>query len=133
MANNPGADPSDDFLEQILGFSTYEVADNNLVGNDAASLAGAPTSMMLQLRLGDGSKSGTENNTTVDLCRATPSHRQCLRVFVGGDLRRAMNSWLFVEEFAPKIQQVIDWDAILAAVPSYEDSYIKVPKVLNKE
>ncbi|CAA3010997.1 glutamyl-tRNA(Gln) amidotransferase subunit C, chloroplastic mitochondrial [Olea europaea subsp. europaea] len=74
-----------------------------------------------------------------------------------------------VEEFAPKIQQVIDWfgqlqavdlqnvapairadneeetlrddspeifenrDAILAAVPCYEDSYIKVPKVLNKE
>ncbi|KAL2525590.1 Glutamyl-tRNA(Gln) amidotransferase subunit C [Abeliophyllum distichum] len=74
-----------------------------------------------------------------------------------------------VEEFAPKIRQVIDWfgqlqavdlqnvepairadnedetlredlpeifgnrDSMLAAVPSYEDSYIKVPKVLNKE
>ncbi|PIN00270.1 hypothetical protein CDL12_27223 [Handroanthus impetiginosus] len=74
-----------------------------------------------------------------------------------------------VEEFAPKIRQVVDWfgqlqavdlqsvepairadtegdnlrndvpeifenrDAIIAAVPTYEDSYIKVPKVLNKE
>lgn len=74
-----------------------------------------------------------------------------------------------VEEFEPKIQQVVDWfgqlqavdlesiepsiradtegdnlrndtpeifdnrDAILSAVPTFEDSYIKVPKVLNKE
>ncbi|KAH6790868.1 amidotransferase subunit C [Perilla frutescens var. frutescens] len=74
-----------------------------------------------------------------------------------------------VEEFAPKIRQVVDWfgqlqavdlqsiepairadtegdnlrddvpgvfdnrDAIIAAVPNYEDTYIKVPKVLNKE
>ncbi|KAG8375630.1 hypothetical protein BUALT_Bualt10G0120300 [Buddleja alternifolia] len=74
-----------------------------------------------------------------------------------------------IEEFAPKIRQVVDWfgqlqavdlqsvepairadtesdnlrddvpevfdnrDAIVAAVPTYEDSYIKVPKVLNKE
>ncbi|KAK2982928.1 hypothetical protein RJ640_006342 [Escallonia rubra] len=74
-----------------------------------------------------------------------------------------------VEEFAPKIQQVVDWfgqlqavdlqsiepairadnegdnlrddlphifenrEAMTAAVPSYEDPYIKVPKVLNKE
>ncbi|KAL3644413.1 hypothetical protein CASFOL_012345 [Castilleja foliolosa] len=74
-----------------------------------------------------------------------------------------------VEEFGPKISQVIDWfgqhqavdlqsvepalradtegdnlrddepeifdnrDAIIAAVPIYEDPYIKVPKVLNKE
>ncbi|XP_047939362.1 glutamyl-tRNA(Gln) amidotransferase subunit C, chloroplastic/mitochondrial-like [Salvia hispanica] len=74
-----------------------------------------------------------------------------------------------VEEFAPKIRQVVDWfgqlqavdlqsiepalradtegdnlrddvpqvfdnrDAIIGAVPNYEDSYIKVPKVLNKE
>ncbi|KAL1557329.1 glutamyl-tRNA(Gln) amidotransferase subunit C, chloroplastic/mitochondrial-like [Salvia divinorum] len=74
-----------------------------------------------------------------------------------------------VEEFAPKIRQVVNWfgqlqavdlqsiepalradtegdnlrddvpqvfdnrDAIIAAVPNYEDSYIKVPKVLNKE
>ncbi|XP_051151688.1 glutamyl-tRNA(Gln) amidotransferase subunit C, chloroplastic/mitochondrial [Andrographis paniculata] len=74
-----------------------------------------------------------------------------------------------VEEFAPKIRQVVDWfgqlqdvdlqsvepalradteedslredlpiiftnrDAMIAAVPTYEDSYIKVPKVLNKE
>ncbi|XP_012077343.1 glutamyl-tRNA(Gln) amidotransferase subunit C, chloroplastic/mitochondrial [Jatropha curcas] len=74
-----------------------------------------------------------------------------------------------VEEFAPKIRQVIDWfgqlqavdlnsvepairadsegenlrddipetydkrEAAIAGVPSYEDPYIKVPKVLNKE
>ncbi|GKV09993.1 hypothetical protein SLEP1_g21422 [Rubroshorea leprosula] len=74
-----------------------------------------------------------------------------------------------VEEFAPKIQQVIDWfgqlqvvdldsvepairaeslhenaredipetfenrEAIRTSVPSYDDPYIKVPKVLNKE
>ncbi|KAG6644039.1 hypothetical protein I3843_08G027700 [Carya illinoinensis] len=74
-----------------------------------------------------------------------------------------------VEEFAPKIRQVIDWfgqlqdvdlhsiepairadtegsnlrddvpetfenrEAMIAAVPSFEEQYIKVPKVLNKE
>ncbi|GAV56978.1 Glu-tRNAGln domain-containing protein [Cephalotus follicularis] len=76
-----------------------------------------------------------------------------------------------IEEFAPKIRQVIDWfgqlqavdlnsiepairavadtegdnlrddipetfdnrEAMIAAVPSYETPYIKVPKVLNKE
>ncbi|XP_021277725.1 glutamyl-tRNA(Gln) amidotransferase subunit C, chloroplastic/mitochondrial [Herrania umbratica] len=74
-----------------------------------------------------------------------------------------------VEEFAPKIRQVIDWfgqlqavdldsvepairadtegdnlredvpetfenkEALIAYVPSYEEPYIKVPKVLNKE
>ncbi|GMY17523.1 glutamyl-tRNA(Gln) amidotransferase subunit C, chloroplastic/mitochondrial isoform X2 [Fagus crenata] len=74
-----------------------------------------------------------------------------------------------VEEFAPKIGQVIDWfgqlqdvdlhsiepairadtednnlrddipetfenrESMIAAVPSYEEPYIKVPKVLNKE
>nr|B9INH0.1 RecName: Full=Glutamyl-tRNA(Gln) amidotransferase subunit C, chloroplastic/mitochondrial; Short=Glu-AdT subunit C [Populus trichocarpa] len=73
-----------------------------------------------------------------------------------------------VEEFGPKIRQVIDWhallsvdldsvepsiradtegdnlrhdnpetfenrEAIIAAVPNYEDPYVKVPKVLNKE
>ncbi|KAH7574304.1 hypothetical protein ACOSP7_008384 [Xanthoceras sorbifolium] len=74
-----------------------------------------------------------------------------------------------VEEFGPKIRQVIDWfgqlqavdlnsidpairadtetdnlredmpktfenrEAMIAAVPSYEEPYIKVPKVLNKE
>ncbi|XP_026449039.1 glutamyl-tRNA(Gln) amidotransferase subunit C, chloroplastic/mitochondrial-like isoform X2 [Papaver somniferum] len=74
-----------------------------------------------------------------------------------------------VEEFAPKIRQVIDWfgqlqavdlhsiepalradtegynlredvpetfdnrEAILSAVPSFEEPYIKVPKILNKE
>ncbi|KAJ4708137.1 Glutamyl-tRNA(Gln) amidotransferase subunit C, chloroplastic/mitochondrial [Melia azedarach] len=74
-----------------------------------------------------------------------------------------------VEEFAPKIRQVIGWfgqlqavdlnsvdpairadtetdnvrddtpetfnnrEAVIAAIPSYEEPYIKVPKVLNKE
>ncbi|KAL3500636.1 hypothetical protein ACH5RR_039729 [Cinchona calisaya] len=74
-----------------------------------------------------------------------------------------------VEEFAPKIRQVVDWfgqlqaidlenvepairadtegdnmrddlpqnfqnrEAIITALPSYEEPYIKVPKVLNKE
>ncbi|MCD7463774.1 hypothetical protein HAX54_051354 [Datura stramonium] len=74
-----------------------------------------------------------------------------------------------VEEFAPKIRQVIDWfgqlqavdlqsiepairadtegdnlrddipekfenrEALISAVPSFEEPYIKVPKVLNKE
>ncbi|KAJ1424888.1 Glu-tRNAGln amidotransferase C subunit [Sesbania bispinosa] len=73
-----------------------------------------------------------------------------------------------VEEFAPKIQQVIDWfgqlqdvdlqsiepsiradnennlrdnapetfenrDAMIASVPSYEEPYIKVPKVLSMD
>ncbi|KAM7459334.1 hypothetical protein LguiA_036328 [Lonicera macranthoides] len=74
-----------------------------------------------------------------------------------------------VEEFTPKIQQVLDWfgqlqdvdlqsiepsiradtegdnlrddlpekfenrEAIIAALPNYEEPYIKVPKVLNKE
>ncbi|KAG9132412.1 hypothetical protein Leryth_008351 [Lithospermum erythrorhizon] len=74
-----------------------------------------------------------------------------------------------VEEFGPKIRQVIDWfgklqdvdlqsvepairadtegdnirddipetfpnrEAIIVAIPNFEDSYIKVPKVLNKE
>lgn len=74
-----------------------------------------------------------------------------------------------VEEFAPKIRQVVDWfgqlqavdlssvepairadtegdnfrgdlpetfenrEAMVASVPSYEEPYIKVPKVLNKE
>ncbi|KAK9052773.1 hypothetical protein SSX86_029403 [Deinandra increscens subsp. villosa] len=73
------------------------------------------------------------------------------------------------EEFAPKIQQVVDWfgqlqdvdlqsiepairpdteagsfrednpeafdnrEAIIAAIPNYEEPYIKVPKVLNKD
>ncbi|CAI9093603.1 OLC1v1029147C1 [Oldenlandia corymbosa var. corymbosa] len=74
-----------------------------------------------------------------------------------------------VEEFAPKIRQVVDWfgqlqavdlesfepairadtegdnlrndlpeifenrEGIITAIPSYEDPYIKVPKVLNKD
>ncbi|KAL3828004.1 hypothetical protein ACJIZ3_016806 [Penstemon smallii] len=42
MANNPGETPSDDFLEQILGFPGYGAgAEANLAGNEAA--------MMLQL------------------------------------------------------------------------------------
>ncbi|XP_047982344.1 transcription factor UNE12-like [Salvia hispanica] len=48
MANNPGEAPSDDFLEQILGFQGYGTgADENLAGGDAAA---APSpAMMLQL------------------------------------------------------------------------------------
>ncbi|KAL0389442.1 UNVERIFIED_CONTAM: Transcription factor UNE12 [Sesamum calycinum] len=47
MANNPGETPSDDFLEQILGFPSYAAgAEANLAGNEAA--------MMLQLGSGDG-------------------------------------------------------------------------------
>ncbi|XP_047943969.1 transcription factor UNE12-like [Salvia hispanica] len=42
MSSNPGEAPSDDFLEQILGFQNY--ADASLVGNEGPS----PT-MMLQL------------------------------------------------------------------------------------
>lgn len=74
-----------------------------------------------------------------------------------------------VQEFGPKIQQVVEWfgqlqavdlesiepairsdidgdnlredmpqtfenrEAIIAAIPSYEEPYIKVPKILNKE
>lgn len=74
-----------------------------------------------------------------------------------------------IEEFAPKIRQVVDWfgqlqavdlqsiepairantegdnlrgdvpekfenrEELISAVPSFEDPYIKVPKVLNKE
>uniref|UniRef100_K4AJM6 Glutamyl-tRNA(Gln) amidotransferase subunit C, chloroplastic/mitochondrial n=1 Tax=Setaria italica TaxID=4555 RepID=K4AJM6_SETIT len=40
------------------------------------------------------------------------------------------------EEFEPKIRQVVDCecrDAIVEAIPSYDDPYIKVPRVLNKE
>lgn len=76
---------------------------------------------------------------------------------------------LEVQEFGPKIQQVVEWfgqlqavnlesiepairsdidgdnlredmpqtfenrDAIIAAIPSFEEPYIKVPKILNKE
>lgn len=57
MANNQTDGPSDDFLEQILGFPAYAGAgagnDPNLAsGNDASSL---PPPMMLQLSSGDGS------------------------------------------------------------------------------
>ncbi|XP_059625948.1 transcription factor UNE12 isoform X2 [Cornus florida] len=48
MANNPSDGPTDDFLEQILGFPSYAEADANL-----AATAAAP--MMLQLSSGDGS------------------------------------------------------------------------------
>ncbi|KAK6141478.1 hypothetical protein DH2020_024776 [Rehmannia glutinosa] len=51
MANNHGETPSDDFLEQILGFPGYAGgAEPNLAGNDVA-----PAAMMLQLGSGDGS------------------------------------------------------------------------------
>ncbi|KAL6564418.1 Transcription factor une12 [Orobanche minor] len=51
MANKYGETPSDDFLEQILGFPGYAAgAEANLAGNDAAQNA-----MMLQLGSGDGS------------------------------------------------------------------------------
>lgn len=50
MANNPGEAPSDDFLEQILGFQGYATgADDNLAGNEA------PAAMMLQLGSSHGS------------------------------------------------------------------------------
>ncbi|KAL6968246.1 Transcription factor une12, variant 2 [Sarracenia purpurea var. burkii] len=54
MANNPSDGPTDDFLEQILGFSTYAASENNLAGNDG-SLAGTAAPIMLQLSSGDGS------------------------------------------------------------------------------
>ncbi|XP_047962237.1 transcription factor UNE12-like [Salvia hispanica] len=51
MSNNPGETPSDDFLEQILGYQNYAAgADATLVGNEAPSPA-----MMLQLGSGDAS------------------------------------------------------------------------------
>ncbi|CAA0832152.1 Transcription factor UNE12 [Striga hermonthica] len=51
MANNPGETPSDDFLEQILGFPGY------VPGTEAAMAASeaAQNAMMLQLGSGDGS------------------------------------------------------------------------------
>ncbi|GFZ19742.1 basic helix-loop-helix (bHLH) DNA-binding superfamily protein [Actinidia rufa] len=56
MANNPSDGPPDDFLDQILGFSTHAAATagNNLAGNDAI-LAATAVPMMLQLSSGDGS------------------------------------------------------------------------------
>ncbi|KAL6978583.1 Transcription factor une12 [Sarracenia purpurea var. burkii] len=54
MANNPSDGPTDDFLEQILGFPNYAPAETNLGGNDA-NLAGAGAPMMLQLSSSDGS------------------------------------------------------------------------------
>lgn len=51
--NNPGEAPSDDFLEQILGFQGYATGtDANLAGNEAPAAAAA---MMLQLGSSDGS------------------------------------------------------------------------------
>ncbi|KAI3460923.1 hypothetical protein Pfo_017586 [Paulownia fortunei] len=51
MANNSGETPSDDFLEQILGFPSYATGvEANLVGNEPP-----PATMMLQLGSGDGS------------------------------------------------------------------------------
>lgn len=50
MANNPGEAPSDDFLDQILGFQGYATgAEDNLAGNEA------PAAMMLQLGSSHGS------------------------------------------------------------------------------
>ncbi|PRQ25980.1 putative transcription factor bHLH family [Rosa chinensis] len=54
MANNPSEAQADDFLEQILGLPNFASADANLTGGDGG-LAGAPSSMMLQLSSGDGS------------------------------------------------------------------------------
>ncbi|KAL6500541.1 Transcription factor une12 [Orobanche hederae] len=50
MANKYGETPSDDFLEQILGFPGYAAGEANLAGDDASQNA-----MMLQLGSGDGS------------------------------------------------------------------------------
>ncbi|XP_061338085.1 transcription factor UNE12-like isoform X2 [Gastrolobium bilobum] len=52
MASHPSEAPADDFLEQILGLSTFASADSALAGTDASSLA-APPPMMLQLNSGD--------------------------------------------------------------------------------
>nr|WKE35169.1 basic helix-loop-helix family protein [Rosa persica] len=54
MANNPSEAQADDFFEQILGLPNFASADANLTGGDGG-LAGAPSSMMLQLSSGDGS------------------------------------------------------------------------------
>ncbi|PON95015.1 Basic helix-loop-helix transcription factor [Trema orientale] len=55
MANNPSEAPADDFLEQILGFSTFASADSNLSGTDGGLAGPHGGPMMLQLSSGDGS------------------------------------------------------------------------------
>ncbi|KAL3649084.1 Transcription factor une12 [Castilleja foliolosa] len=52
MANNSGENPSDDFLEQILGFPSYASGGvgSNMTGNEPSAAA-----MMLQLGSHDGS------------------------------------------------------------------------------
>ncbi|XP_050367070.1 transcription factor UNE12-like isoform X1 [Argentina anserina] len=54
MATNPSQAQADDFLEQILGLPSFASPDANLTGPDG-SMAGNPSSMMLQLNSGDGS------------------------------------------------------------------------------
>lgn len=50
MANNPGEAPSDDFLEQILGFQGYATGnDDNLAGGEAPP---PPPSAAMMLQLG---------------------------------------------------------------------------------
>ncbi|KAL6499529.1 Transcription factor une12 [Orobanche gracilis] len=51
MANNPGENPSEDFLQQILGFPSYAAG----VGDNMAGDQPSATPMMLQLTSGDGS------------------------------------------------------------------------------
>lgn len=54
MANHSGETPSDDFLEQILGFPGYATgAESNLAGNDTGNM-GAASSAMMMLQLGSG-------------------------------------------------------------------------------
>ncbi|KAL6527668.1 Transcription factor une12 [Orobanche minor] len=51
MANNPGENPSEDFLQQILGFPSYAAGvGDNMAGNQPSA-----TPMMLQLTSGDDS------------------------------------------------------------------------------
>ncbi|KAL6502882.1 Transcription factor une12 [Orobanche hederae] len=51
MANNPGENPSEDFLQQILGFPSYAAGvGDNMAGNQPSA-----TPMMLQLTSGDRS------------------------------------------------------------------------------
>ncbi|KZV21183.1 hypothetical protein F511_25953 [Dorcoceras hygrometricum] len=55
MANHSGETPSDDFLEQILGFQGYAAGtESNLAGNVAGNMGAASSAtMMLQLGSGD--------------------------------------------------------------------------------
>ncbi|XP_075500856.1 transcription factor UNE12 [Primulina tabacum] len=54
MANHSGETPSDDFLDQILGFPSYGAgAESNLAGNDAGNMVAASSATMM-LHLGSG-------------------------------------------------------------------------------